>query len=353
MTNRKTTEKLLKKQAELYPCLAPKDAFKFIYQSSFGCEHLAADVDRAEEYIRRERRGEMTDDAEIEKLDGAYSRVPLSYLGRGLSERTLARIFCLSARSEPNGSFDLQSKLDVLRNLTERGEMPFVPSELSAELLEWEREGYRPIHHSERFRALYRPAYRVVSDEYVRLLPLLISLDKMLEKGRVTLAVEGGSASGKTTLSGILSTLYECNIFHIDDFFLPPKMRTADRLREVGGNFDRERFLGEVLLPHSRGEKVAYRRYDCSTQTVLSPTLAEPRSLTVIEGAYSMHPALSDYYDLSVFLEISPEEQRKRIEKRNTPSIAARYFAEWIPLETRYFEQMSVRDRCDICLSLP
>jgi len=77
-----------------------------------------------------------------------------------------------------------------------------------------------------------------------------------------------------------------------------------------------------------------------------------PKKLTVIEGAYSMHPELSSYYDLSLFLDIAPDLQKKRIAKRNSPQMAERFYNEWIPLERLYFSQMNVKERCDLSLDI-
>jgi uridine kinase len=138
----------------------------------------------------------------------------------------------------------------------------------------------------------------------------------------------------------------------MDDFFLRPEQRTEARLLEIGGNVDRERFLSEVLLPHSHGQKVTYRPFDCSVQALGEPIAVEPRRLTIIEGAYAMHPTLAPHYDLSVFLDISPALQKKRIQKRNSPALAKRFFEEWIPMETRYFAGMSVKERCDLVIGV-
>ncbi|MBQ9132644.1 MAG: phosphoribulokinase [Clostridia bacterium] len=174
----------------------------------------------------------------------------------------------------------------------------------------------------------------------------------MLQRGRVTLAIEGGSASGKTTLGELLERIYGCTVFHMDDFFLRPEQRIPARYAEVGGNVDRERFLEEVLLPLAEHRPVVYRKFDCATQTLGAPIQVHPQRLTVIEGAYSMHPELAHHYDLSVFLDISPALQKKRIEKRNTPPMAKRFFDQWIPLETAYFTQTQARRRCDLSISI-
>ena len=218
----------------------------------------------------------------------------------------------------------------------------------------WRAAGCPPCHHSEEFRAAYAPAYRVIRREYVRLLPLLSALDRRLaEKSRVIAALEGGSAAGKTTLAALLAKIYpECNVFHMDDFFLRPEQRTEARLAEPGGNVDRERFLEEVLLPLRRGETVQYRPYNCHARTLGNPAPVVPGALNIVEGAYSTHPALSDCYDLSVFLRISPELQRTRIQSRNSPEAQARFFSTWIPLERRYFDAADPESRCDLILEV-
>ena len=181
-------------------------------------------------------------------------------------------------------------------------------------------------------------------------LQLFKKIDNLLQNGPVIFAIDGGSASGKTTLAKMLSEIYDANVFHIDDFFLRPEQRTQERLSEVGGNFDRERFLSEVLIPLKEGREVRYSRFDCSTQSLLPPTKVLPKPLTIIEGVYSLHPELLPFYNSSLFLHIPPELQRERILKRNTPALAKRFFEEWIPMENAYFDATDLLGRADLCL---
>ena len=177
---------------------------------------------------------------------------------------------------------------------------------------------------------------------------LFNKIDEIFATESIIIAIDGGSASGKTTLAKILSEKYDCNVFHIDDFFLRPKQRTPERFAEIGGNFDRERFQGEVLQSLINNENVTYRRFNCSTQTLEAPITVFPKKITVVEGAYSMHPSLGSYYDIAVLLDIEPEYQRERILIRNSKDLAKRFFDEWIPLENRYFEATDIKNRADM-----
>ena len=352
MDSHQNTTAYLLEQCARYPALQPQDLLKALHQSVFGCGHFVTDTEDGVRRIREELQTHPPrgGGSVVEDLDGEFCRVHLQ-VGSGLAAETLFRLFALSAET-PCGSVDaLEEKLTVLLEAAESGRLPFSHAELSKAVADWRQAGFPACHHSEPFRAAYAPAYRVIRREYARLLPLLTAIDrKRAERDRVLVAVEGGSASGKTTLAALLERIYDCNVFHMDDFFLRPEQRTAERLAEPGGNVDRERFWEEVLLPLTRGETVNYRRYDCCTQTVGQSVPVAPKALNIVEGAYSMHPVLAECYDLSAFLRIAPELQRARISVRNTPESAERFFTMWVPLERRYFEAMDPEGRCDLVL---
>lgn len=353
MKQSEKTRELLIQHCKRYPHLKSADIFKFLYQSAFGCEHMVRSSEYAAEYIQKEYDSmSFTVPNMIDELDGDYSRLSLSYLSNGLSATTLGKLFCLSAKSEDGAQEALKEKLAVAATLVSDGIIAIPPIEFFTELKKWELKGYPSLHHSDTFKSEYHPAYRVISNRYVKFLPLFSELDKRLESGTVKLAIEGGSASGKTTLAALLKSIYDCAVFHMDDFFLRPEQRTPTRFAEIGGNVDRERFLEEVLIPLSENRPITYRRFDCSMYSLLPATDIAQRPLTVVEGAYSMHPELEKYYDLSVFLDISSKHQCERIEKRNSPEMATRFFNEWIPLEVRYFDGSKVKERCDIVISV-
>ena len=346
----KNTRALLLEHYRRYPKLEADDVFKYLYQSSFGCEHMVSDEERVLGYIRREYES-LTDQPTLtDKLDGAYTRVHLSALRGGLTPETLARLFCLSAKKEQDGKSALESKLSAVRELIKEGLLPLDVNDFDKKLADWREADYPALHHSETFRAEYHPAYRVIADRYADFLALFTEIDKLLSRGNAIVTIEGGSASGKSTLAEILCEVYGCNVFHADDFFLRPEQRTPARFAEVGGNLDRERFYDEIVLPLTRNEAVVYQRFNCGTQKLEPPVTVSPKKLTVVEGAYSAHPAFRKYANLAVFLDIDPEYQRKRILIRNTPQFAERFFNEWIPLENRYFEGTEIKKRSDMII---
>lgn len=177
-------------------------------------------------------------------------------------------------------------------------------------------------------------------------------IDVLLEKQeQVMVAVDGSCASGKTTLAAALAKEYDCNLFHMDNFFLRPEQRTAERLAQPGGNVDYERFREEVLLPLLEEKPFSYRPYDCSTGGLKAPVTVTPKKISIIEGSYSHHPYFGDPYDVKVFLCVSPEIRRQRILAR--PALLhKKFFEEWIPMEQQYFEVFALEEKADL-LAVP
>ena len=167
-------------------------------------------------------------------------------------------------------------------------------------------------------------------------------IDALLKrKDFVTVAIDGKCTSGKTTLAARLAQSYDCNVFHMDDFFLRPEQRTPERFAETGGNVDYERFREELLLPLLSGGAFSYRPFDCQTFTLSAPVSVAPKKLNIVEGTYSHHPYFGDVYDLKVFLQVSEEVRRQRILQRPA-FLHSRFFEQWIPMEQRYFAHFDI-----------
>ena len=179
---------------------------------------------------------------------------------------------------------------------------------------------------------------------------LFIKIENLMQKKSfVSIAIDGGAASGKTTLAKILSEKYHAPVIHMDDFFLRPEQRTPERFAEPGGNLDRERFLREVVPYIKSNQSFSYQIFDCSKMALGDHRKIPKSPLLIIEGSYSHHPAFSDIFDLRIFLSVSEEERRKRILSRNGER-SEMFFTRWIPLENKYFEAFSIPEKADLLI---
>ena len=152
-------------------------------------------------------------------------------------------------------------------------------------------------------------------NDYSRLLRRIQELQ--VRKERVIVAIDGRCGSGKTTLAEKLSRLYGAPTVHMDDFFLPPELRTPERLNQPGGNIHYERFLSEVLPGLIAGRAFSYGSFDCH-RGVTHPVFLPQSPVRIVEGSYALHPRFEESYRaadaLTVFLCVSPAEQLRRIE---------------------------------------
>lgn len=217
------------------------------------------------------------------------------------------------------------------------------------------------------------------------------------------LGIDGMCGAGKTSLAAFLSERYSCSVVHADDFFLPPELRTAERLSEPGGNIHYERLMEEVIRPllhwkekagseafqlktpaqtgvpscegvsplewapsheemfsHKRSfsregasglPSLSYRRFSCADMAYEKDPIVLPLTpLVLIEGSYSLRPEFRAAYDLSVFLSCSEEAQRERILRRNGKERLSMFESRWIPMENRYFDFFQIRDKADLIL---
>lgn len=177
-------------------------------------------------------------------------------------------------------------------------------------------------------------------------------IDDLLKTGNpIVIAIDGNCTAGKTTLAAALKKEYDCNVFHMDDFFLRQEQRTAARYAQPGGNVDYERFREEVLLPLKKGGMFAYRPFSCKTFTLSQPVQVMPKALTIVEGTYSLHPYFGNPYDLRIFLSVDPETQKERIMRR-PPHLTERFFSDWIPMEKHYFDALQIPQQADLRLDI-
>lgn len=166
------------------------------------------------------------------------------------------------------------------------------------------------------------------------------------DKETIIIGIDGKCASGKTTLGYYLKDIFNCSLFHMDDFFLQDYQRTEKRLIEVGGNVDYERFKEEVLDNIIYKKDVNYRIFNCANRKTKNGVIIPYKRLNIIEGSYCLHPYFGQPYDLKIFMDINNEDQIENIRKRNGEEKLIRFKEEWIPKENSYFDKFNIKEGC-------
>ena len=337
-----------------YPNMQPQDGVKLAYQSAFGGGHLLSDPDAARARLRAEAQALSPEPGVplLEDLGGGYQRLHLnSSECNAISLDTIFFLFQESAARFSGSRPDFEDAIAALRALTAAGKAPFSSEALGAYLAEYDAEERPQPRHSPAYRAAYHPAYRVMTSGLLAFLPLFRAIDGLLAgKETVTVAVDGMSAAGKSTLGALLQRRYGCPLIHMDDFFLPKELRTPARLATPGGNVHYERFRAQVLAGLASGKPFQYDVFDCRAMACTRRETVLPHRLTVVEGAYALHPALRAAYDLKVFYPVDPAKQLERIRRRNGEGCVPAFQNKWIPLENAYIQACGVKECCDITL---
>ena len=182
---------------------------------------------------------------------------------------------------------------------------------------------------------------------FSRMTVILQAIERM-PKGKKVVALDGRCGSGKMTLAEEVAKVTGAGVVHMDDFFLPPELRSPGRLAEPGGNVHYERFLKEVLPFLEQSRAFRYWRFDCSRMAPGEEREVRESSLRIVEGAYSCHPVFGKYMGLSVFCDVEPREQLRRIQRRGGFEALKSFQQRWIPMEERYIEYFRIREGADL-----
>ena len=179
--------------------------------------------------------------------------------------------------------------------------------------------------------------------------PILRAAQLAAENGPALLAIDGRCGSGKSTLAQFLAGQLGCRVVHTDDFYLPLAVRCANWQQQPGTNMDFTRLRNEILQPLLRGETAHYKAYSCAAGAFLPAESFAAAPLTILEGSYSLHPALQTEFAVRVFVTCPPDVQAARLQAREGTRYA-NFVQRWIPLEEGYFAAYDPAAHCDFVL---
>lgn len=347
-------EKVIVKYREIYENMKLQDIMKLIYQNEFGCGHLVKDEDENFIMLMNEWKqvGINKEEALFEEIGNGYARMNIrAAKEQGISIKLFQDIFLQSAKINIGSLDGFYRKIEEFKKLCGEGGIPFSVGEVEAFIREWEQGGRLLFSHSKEYKNLYSPAYRVISKEFIKSLPILMDIERKIKSRKsVIVGIDGRCGAGKTTFSKQLADFYNVQVIHMDDFFLSPDLRIGNRHSEPGGNIHYERFNEEVAENIRIGREFEYSVFSCKTMDYIHKIKINPSKIIIVEGSYSMHPIIKDIYDIKVFCNVEAHEQKRRIIRRNGLELYKNFELRWIPMEEKYFEAFKVMKNCDYIL---
>jgi hypothetical protein len=153
-----------KEQLKMHPSMQPWDAIKLCYQAAFGAEHILSDIESAYVYLSRELESVFpTNEPLYEQISPFVVRVNLGAWKReNKSLDMLFEAFKNSAYIQDDAKEIFFSYLEVAEKVMCENIADFSKKEWELFLSEYKNSGMPPIHHSEGYRKIEKPSYRIV-----------------------------------------------------------------------------------------------------------------------------------------------------------------------------------------------
>ena len=323
----------LNRELEKYPKATLQDQIKFLYQATLGCEHAITNNELTYEKLVEECNQLENTTYRIEPLSDQFVRFYLFHASE-IEMKTIQQLFIKTSMCSTNKD----DFIEALKQLNQ-----------SVEIQKYIDSGCPALSHSKIYHDSYQPHYRILKREYAYYFDIFVEINRRLDqKQDLMIAIDGMCGSGKSTLGAILHEVYDSYLFHMDDFYLQTFQRTPQRYKTPGENVDHERFLKEILIPLSKKQTVFYQKFSCDTMDLETNITPYPyKKINIIEGTYSLHPDLRNYYDFKIGLKIDPDYQLERILYRNGPIVLEQFKEKWIPLENLYFNSLHIFDIVD------
>ena len=155
-------QNILLEHYQRYPQMQPQDAVKLVYQNEFGPGHLINDIDKAKAYL-------MNEVSQVQGIEQEFivsiGNGLIRYSVCGLSEEKclwLVGQMVLTAQNHVGQLSTFKEKLKSLVELKELGYFQFTMDDLMQYLKDYQEQGFPMVSHSDHYRELYHPHYRVI-----------------------------------------------------------------------------------------------------------------------------------------------------------------------------------------------
>jgi len=153
-----------------YSAMEMQDLYKLVFQAAMGSEHAVPNRQAAQQWLERELAtlvaGSEQPLSEPLSPDGELVRVNLrAFVEQGGDPKKLVDAFVTTANRFEASEKRLARYWGYLEAMAETGEIAYDRRQLEEWLTEMRTQGFPTVHHSNTYRKLYQPAYRVVYRE--------------------------------------------------------------------------------------------------------------------------------------------------------------------------------------------
>ncbi|SMC07930.1 Uridine kinase [Sulfobacillus thermosulfidooxidans DSM 9293] len=184
---------------------------------------------------------------------------------------------------------------------------------------------------------------RITIDHLARCFEIMRS-----KKGKLLISIDGYGGSGKSTLALSLAQVsQEISLVSIDDFYLPPHAQDHSNAT-IGQYFDWRRLEQQVLIPLHNSQNGTYQRYDWDLEDMAEWHDVRANHVVIIEGVFSSQTRLSQFYDMTIWVEAPHSVRLSRGLRRDGESSRFMWESVWIPAEDHYVRTEMPQHRADM-----
>ncbi len=156
-----------------YPEMQIRDLYKLAYQAVFGNAHLGMDRKKARDALLSElnvvKPGFALPLIEIIGADTLMLRINLgAFKALNGNPESLLSALVGTANHHRGSISEFKNYLNFILVQAEQGALPFNKSEMRRWFNEMEQRRFPQAHHSQVYRSLYNPAYRVVRADFLK-----------------------------------------------------------------------------------------------------------------------------------------------------------------------------------------
>ena len=185
-----------------------------------------------------------------------------------------------------------------------------------------------------------------------------VSIERLLEEidrlsafqACVTVAIDGHSAAGKSTIGNVIEHRRSAAVVHGDDFYsvMDPEERAAFTASEGADRYyDWQRMRSVALEPLLTGSDAVFHPYDWDTNQLSDREKRIAASnVVVVEGLFVSRRELADVIDLAVFVDVHQSIRERRQAERDDAS--QDWLDRWDGAERHFFETVRQPETFDV-----
>ncbi len=157
-----------------YPAIQMQDLYKLVFQAVFGCGHAMSDGVTVRERLEAEimSMGAGPDEPIVDILseDTGIVRVHLRpYIAKKGDPLKLLDAFLRTGNEFQANNQWMTTYWAIVMTESAEKRIPFSMKELDEYHRQMQKKGYPTVHHTLEYVGLYKPAYRVIMREFIKI----------------------------------------------------------------------------------------------------------------------------------------------------------------------------------------